>query len=102
MSGSIQPMHCDYVDSGRCTHLHTVAVVAPSSTGCEDCLLIGSAWVHLRMCLGCGHVGCCDDSPNRHARLHHGHSGHPLIRSFEPGEDWAWCFVDGLLLRPRR
>jgi hypothetical protein len=69
--------------------------VAPHTTeGCEDCLRIGSPWVHLRLCLTCGHVGCCDQSPNRHARRHAGLVGHPIIRSFEPGEYWRWCFVD--------
>jgi hypothetical protein len=62
--------------------------------GCEECLRIGSPWVHLRLCLTCGHVGCCDQSPGKHARRHAGLVGHPIIRSFEPGEDWRWCFVD--------
>ena len=62
--------------------------------GCEECLRIGSPWVHLRLCLTCGHVGCCDQSPGRHARRHAGLVGHPIIRSFQPGEDWRWCFVD--------
>ena len=80
-----------------CTHLGTVAQVEPSSTGCEDCLRIGSQWVSLRICMACGHVGCCDSSPNRHATAHHGeHPDHPLIRSYEPGEDWWWCYVDEL------
>ena len=61
--------------------------------GCEECLRIGSPWVHLRLCLTCGHVGCCDQSPGRHARRHAGLVGHPIIRSFQPGEDWRWCFV---------
>jgi hypothetical protein len=75
-------------------HLTYVRPVTPHSTGCEDCLRIGSTWVHLRLCLTCGHVGCCDSSPNRHARKHFHHSGHPIIQSFEPGENWRWCFVD--------
>jgi uncharacterized UBP type Zn finger protein len=78
-----------------CTHLLAVEPgVSPSAPGCEDCLRIGSWWVHLRMCLTCGHVGCCDQSPNRHATKHYGATGHPLIRSIEPGEDWAWCYID--------
>ena len=79
-----------------CTHTDTVAVTElPASVdGCEDCLAAGSRWLHLRICLGCGHVGCCDDSPNQHARRHFGATGHPLIRSLEPGETWSWCFVD--------
>jgi hypothetical protein len=62
--------------------------------GCEACLQAGSAWVHLRLCLTCGFVGCCDSSPNRHARRHAHFAGHPIVRSFEPGEDWRWCYVD--------
>ena len=81
-----------------CTHLNTVKDVTPSSTGCEDCLRMGGRWLHLRLCMTCGHVGCCDQSPNRHATAHfHGHSDHPIIRSYEPGEDWWWCYVDNLL-----
>ena len=78
----------------QCTHLDTVAEVSPSSTGCEDCLLIGGTWLNLRMCMSCGHVGCCDSSPNRHASAHFLTSSHPLIRSYEPGQDWWWCYVD--------
>ena len=79
----------------KCTHLDTVAAVTPSSEGCEDCLRIGGHWVHLRICMTCGHVGCCDVSPNRHARAHwQANPGHPIIRSFEPGEDWWWCYED--------
>jgi uncharacterized UBP type Zn finger protein len=79
-----------------CTHLGTVAITELPDTvaGCEDCLRDGSVWLHLRICLSCGHVGCCDDSPNRHARAHFHAGGHPLIRSLEPGETWSWCFVD--------
>ena len=69
-----------------CTHLDSVSELAPSSEGCEDCLRTGGRWVHLRMCTRCGHVGCCDSSPNRHATAHrHDHPDHPLIRSYEPG-----------------
>lgn len=79
-----------------CTHLDTIGVLElPDSVpGCEDCLREGSAWLHLRICLECGHVGCCDDSPRRHATAHYHERGHPLIRSLEPGEDWSWCYVD--------
>ena len=81
-----------------CTHLDTIKDVEPSSDGCEDCLRIGGSWVHLRMCMACGHVGCCDNSPNRHATAHwHGNPDHPLIRSYEPGEDWWWCYPDELI-----
>ena len=77
-----------------CGHLDYIRPVVPRSPGCEECLRIGSGWVHLRLCLTCGHVGCCDSSPNRHARGHAHVVGHPIVRSFEPGEDWRWCFVD--------
>jgi len=68
--------------------------VTPSAQGCEDCLRIGARWVHLRMCMTCGHVGCCNSSPNRHATAHHRATGHPIMRSIEPGETWLWCSVD--------
>jgi hypothetical protein len=80
-------------------HLSMVQPVVPNTPeGCEECLAIGSPWEHLRLCLTCGHVGCCDSSPNRHARLHAHAMGHPIVRSFEPGEDWRWCFVDEVLV----
>jgi Zn-finger in ubiquitin-hydrolases and other protein len=78
-----------------CTHLDQLGDVGPDADGvCPDCVAIGSRWVHLRMCLVCGHVGCCDDSPNKHATAHFRATTHPLIRSLEPGEDWCWCYVD--------
>jgi uncharacterized UBP type Zn finger protein len=81
--------------SPDCSHVDTiVADVAPSSNGCEDCLLIGTTWMHLRRCMWCGHVGCCDSSPMRHATAHFHEMGHPIVQSFEPGEDWLWCYVD--------
>jgi hypothetical protein len=79
-----------------CTHIDQVQDVSPTGDGCEDCLATGGRWVHLRLCMTCGKVGCCDSSPNRHATAHHHASGHPIIQSFEPGEDWWWCFVDEL------
>ena len=84
-----------------CTHLDTITVfeLPASVPGCEDCLAIGGKWLHLRICLECGHVGCCDDSPNRHASKHARTAEHPLIRSLEPGEDWSWCFVDEVAMR---
>lgn len=83
--------------AATCTHLDTVAAVEPSDrAGCHECLLIGGRWVHLRMCQECGHIGCCDQSPARHATAHFGETGHPLIRSYEPGEDWWWCYDDEL------
>jgi ubiquitin-hydrolase Zn-finger-containing protein len=79
----------------ECTHLDSIHEVQPDSTdGCTDCLAEGSTWVHLRECLQCGHVGCCDASPKRHATAHFHTSSHPIIRSFEPGESWRWCYVD--------
>jgi hypothetical protein len=82
-----------------CTHLDTVdADAKPSSEGCEDCLRIGGRWLHLRMCRECGHVGCCDSSPNKHATAHFHAVGHPLVSSFEPGEDWWWCYADEIAL----
>ncbi len=80
----------------RCTHLSSIDPnVAPRTpNGCEECLKTGSPWVHLRLCLTCGHVGCCDSSPNRHATRHFHETTHPIIRSFEPGEDWRWCYAD--------
>ena len=66
----------------------------PHSTGCEECLAMGDTWVHLRLCLHCGHVGCCDSSKNRHATKHHATTGHAVMRSLEPGEDWMWCYED--------
>ena len=86
-----------------CAHLNQVAAVAPSTTeGCEDCLREGTRWVHLRECLSCGHVGCCDSSPRRHASAHYQGTQHPLIRSMEAGEDWGWCYPDQIVLAPVR
>lgn len=97
-----EPIRYEFDDSAGCAHLGEIRPVVPSAEGCEDCLRIGSGWVHLRLCVSCGHVGCCDDSPNRHARAHYGRSGHPLVRSFEPNETWGWCFADEVLLRRKR
>jgi hypothetical protein len=81
-----------------CSHLDQIQDVQPHSKGCEDCLKIGARWVHLRLCLICGHVGCCDSSPNRHATKHFHQTNHPLVKSFERGEDWGWCYVDQVML----
>jgi uncharacterized UBP type Zn finger protein len=82
-----------------CTHRDSIAAVSPSDTeGCSECLKSGDSWVHLRLCLTCGEVGCCDSSPNRHASKHAAGSSHPIAASFEPGESWAWCFVDEVML----
>lgn len=80
----------------QCSHLDEIRDVSPKTNGCEECLKMGDAWVHLRMCLLCGHVGCCDSSKNKHATKHFGKTAHPLMRSIEPGEDWGWCYVDEL------
>ena len=80
----------------QCTHLDHIHNVKPSANGCEDCLKIGGHWVHLRMCRECGHVGCCDSSPNKHATKHFHTTNHPVMQSHEPGEDWYWCYVDQL------
>ena len=83
-----------------CDHLDQIQPVEPAASGCEECIRLGSWWVHLRQCMTCGRVGCCDDSPNKHASAHARESGHPIIRSLEPGEDWIWCFVDEVYLEP--
>lgn len=83
-----------------CTHLDQIRDVPPSAAGCEECLQTGDRWVHLRLCLSCGHVGCCDSSPNRHATKHHRSTSHPLIQSFQPGEDWVYCYVDDVVMEP--
>ena len=88
------------MSQASCTHLDTIEDVQPSAAGCEDCLKTGSWWIHLRLCLACGHVGCCDSSPNRHATKHFRATDHPIVRSFEPGERWIWCFVDQVSLEP--
>jgi uncharacterized UBP type Zn finger protein len=86
------------VRSPICSHLDEIEVTAlpDDIEGCEECLKIGSTWVHLRMCMTCGKIGCCDSSPNKHATAHGRESGHPIIRSAEPGEDWSWCYVDNV------
>jgi uncharacterized UBP type Zn finger protein len=87
--------------TSRCQHADQVHDVTPRTPdGCEECLKTNGRWVHLRLCLTCGHVGCCDNSPGRHATKHFNTTHHPIIRSFEPGEDWGWCYVDQLLIEP--
>jgi len=83
----------------ECSHLGQIkAVQAKTPDGCEECLQSGDEWVHLRLCLSCGHVGCCDSSINKHATKHFHHTKHPIIRSFQPGEEWEWCYVDEIFL----
>jgi hypothetical protein len=81
--------------SDACPHIADLDVnPAPNSTGCEECMATGGHWVHLRLCQACGHVGCCDNSPGKHATGHFHDTFHPIVRSFEPDEDWFWCYVD--------
>ena len=81
-----------------CNHLDQVHNVAPQTAGCEECLQTGDTWVHLRLCMTCGHVGCCDSSKNKHATRHFRGTHHPIIKSDEPGEDWGWCYEDEVAL----
>ncbi len=83
-----------------CTHLKQVDqnIKAKTANGCEEYLQMGPSWVHLRLCLLCGHVGCCDYSINKHGTKHFKSTGHPIIKSFEPGEDWKWCYIDNIMV----
>jgi uncharacterized UBP type Zn finger protein len=80
------------------THLDQIREVTPSAQGCEECLQMGNTWMHLRLCEICGHVGCCDSSKNKHATKHFDTTNHPIIKSFEPGEEWGYCYVDRIFL----
>ena len=80
-----------------CSHLDQIQLVQPNSDGCQQCIQMGDTWVNLRLCMTCGQVGCCDDSKNKHASKHHAGSGHPIIMSFQPDEEWLWCYVDEVL-----
>jgi len=84
--------------SKSCSHLGTIRRVPPSARGCEECLKVGSKWVHLRICRTCGHVGCYDQSPGRHANHHYDAAGHLVIEGYDPPEDWGWCYVDEVFL----
>ena len=85
----------------ECTHLDQIDDVEPQTPqGCGECMKTGSHWVHLRLCLTCGEVNCCDSSPNRHATKHFHAANHPLVQSFQPGEDWIWCYVDEISMEP--
>jgi len=83
-----------------CEHFDQVQDMSPNTAGCEECLKMGDSWVHLRLCLTCGHVGCCDSSKNKHATKHFHRTHHPIIRSLEPGENWGWCYIDELMIEP--
>ena len=82
----------------QCSHLKFVRTDAPNSDGCEECLAMGDTWVHLRLCRTCGHVGCCDSSPNRHTTRHFRATGHPIIEGYDPPEGWGRCYVDEIML----
>jgi uncharacterized UBP type Zn finger protein len=86
------------LETRRCAHTGQARAVSPSAQGCEECLAMGDTWVHLRICMSCGHVGCCDSSKNKHATAHHRATRHPIIKSLEPGETWAWCYEDATVL----
>lgn len=87
--------------SQQCSHLKEIKhTSARTPDGCEECLQTGDAWVHLRLCDSCGHVGCCDQSENKHATKHYRQTKHPIIQSFQPDEDWGWCYVDELFFEP--
>ena len=87
-------------DDTECTHFDAAPWVAPTSTVCEQCVALGDRWVHLRACLVCGQVGCCDQSKNKHATKHYRASGHPTIQSIERGESWVYCYVDRVMMQP--
>jgi uncharacterized UBP type Zn finger protein len=84
----------DQADSANCTHADQAKAVSYAKQECPECVAMGDTWVHLRICMICGQVGCCDNSKNRHARAHFKKVGHPIIKSIQPGEDWAWCYLD--------
>ena len=84
--------------NNECVHIYSIKEVIPSSDGCEECLKKGDTWVHLRLCLNCGHVGCCDQSKNKHATKHFLKKHHPVIQSFEPGESWKYCYIDDVFI----
>jgi len=82
----------------ECTHTDQIQDVTPSGDGCEECRKIGDTWLHLRLCMTCGHVACCDSSQNKHATKHFHQANHPIMKSFQPGEDWGWCYIDEVML----
>ena len=84
----------------KCKHVDQIRVRRATKNVCEDCVKSGDSWVHLRLCMTCGHVGCCDSSKNKHATKHFHGTSHPLVRSIEPGEDWIWCYVDEVFADP--
>jgi len=85
-------------EQAPCQHVKEIRDVKPSGKGCKECLETGDRWVHLRECLICGHVGCCDSSKNKHATKHFHQTKHPIMQSFQPGENWRWCYVDEMFV----
>lgn len=83
-----------------CTHLSRIRPVQPATAGCQECMELGMGWVELRLCLQCGHVGCCNGSQGQHALRHFEETGHPIIRSYQSGRDWSWCHVDRTYVEP--
>jgi CPA2 family monovalent cation:H+ antiporter-2 len=92
------PVHLRVPEGIECAHVRDLGSVTPRTAGCEECLGDGDGWVHLRVCMLCGHVGCCDASPNQHATRHYHATSHPIVRSLEPGESWGWCYPDQALI----
>ena len=86
------------IETAACRHLGDIQHIKPGAEGCEECLKTGDRWVHLRVCLTCGRVGCCDDSKNKHANAHHRETGHPMVITAEPYENWIWCYTDKELI----
>jgi hypothetical protein len=82
----------------ECSHVPSIVTVTPSAKGCEECLKTGSWWLHLRICRTCGHVGCCDQSPNKHATAHNHATAHPIIEGYDPPEGWGYCYVDDVFI----
>jgi uncharacterized UBP type Zn finger protein len=98
MTGNASNASLESTLSTTCSHLSEARILQTDKTYCEECVKTGQHWVHLRLCLTCGHVGCCDSSPNRHASGHYHETGHPLVRSIERGERWVWCYADKVLV----
>lgn len=82
-----------------CKHLDQIKDTPPSGPGCVECLAEDGWWMHLRRCVTCGHIGCCDDSPSKHATMHAQATSHPIIQSYEPDEDWFWCYIDEVMFQ---
>jgi uncharacterized UBP type Zn finger protein len=95
VADKIKGLHAEgKIDFQGCAHFSEIKDFVPSSVGCEKCVQLGDTWVNLRLCLTCGHVGCCDNSKNTHATKHYHETLHAVIVSFEQGEEWLWCYAD--------